>query len=123
MKYKSSFILLGAVLISTTLQAFAQSEPLIDPIAGAYCQMFGGLAETIMEQRQINTPISVMLQRTREFYANFGHENLPVDENWVTRIVILAYEQPPFHDPEIQQVLIADFRNEVELSCYSALLD
>lgn len=69
-----------------------------------FCNGVGQWAETIMKVRQVNAPISELL------------EGLTNDRMRV--IVQYAYEKQAYMSPEMQTMAVREFRNEVESDCY-----
>lgn len=87
------------------------------------CRLVGGLAETVMGERQKDVPISEMMKRIQGSVAIIGFDTLPIDENSLARMVLLAYETPRYNSSELQQDAVSGFRNAVERQCYNQLLE
>lgn len=76
----------------------------------AICKAIGGLAATIMNHRQKNTPISDLI-----------HLETDASLSKVSRaLIIKAYEEPAYLTEKAQKRAIATFRNEAELQCFKA---
>ncbi len=107
---------LNAVIGAT--ESDAQENELDGLLHWRSCQMLGGIAESVMSERQNNTPMSTMMQRVQSSMAFISFDGLPIDEAGLAGIVFLAYDQPRFRSDELQQDSIEEFRNEIEILCY-----
>lgn len=94
------------LMATVALVVFATSA-----MADDVCKKFGDLAESVMEARQKNVPVSEMMKimNTDPDFSEIGK-----------MIVIEAYNRPAFSTYEYQSRAIASFRNDMELVCYSA---
>lgn len=111
-----------ALTLATFSNSWAQSDDGDVLIYSQGCRMVGGLAETVMRERQKDVPISEMMKRIQGAVAIIGFEGLPIDENGLAKMVLLAYEMPRYHSPELQQDAVSGFRNIVEKQCYNQQL-
>ena len=67
-----------------------------------------------MKNRQEDTPISMVMEGIA---ASIEDSKL---KEWYKTVAILAYEEPSYRTKEMQQSMIAKFRNEIELMCYKS---
>ena len=105
MKKIVSFILI--IFSSISSPSFVLSD-------AVSCSEIGKIAKTIMEGRQIEVPISTMMDAiTSNIEEGDGQAAL-------RKLVILAYEMPSYSTKEMQQSMVAEFRNQIELKCYKA---
>ncbi len=103
--FKTALIVLAALAPSV---ASAQDAPL--------CPTVGALAASVMEARQANAPMSELIEV-------MPAEMTDPRANHLTLAIILdAYSRPGFVTRANQQRAIAEFRADVEFSCYSATL-
>jgi hypothetical protein len=91
-------IILALTLLATPLAAETEGHP---------CEMLGGLAAQIMEARQVGVPLSDMMR-------------ISADSELIQALTISAYQSPRFSTDAYRQEAITDFRNEVEVMCYSS---
>lgn len=91
--------------LATILSTFIAS-PSTGQTTPDRCQEIGYIAEFIMQQRQNGAAMSAMM-------SAFGADEL---QRWM---VVAAYERPRMSTPSNQERQIQDFRNDVELICYS----
>lgn len=68
------------------------------------CKSFGEVAESIMTARQIEVPISEMLEITRR------------DQD-AMEAVLEAYQRPAYSTPEMRRKSAQRFRNDMETKC------
>ena len=114
---------LGVVLaLAPISSSWAQSNDGDVLIYSQGCRLVGDLAETVMRERQKDVPISAMMQRIQGSVSIIGYDGLPIDENDLAKMVLLAYEMPRYHNAELQQDAVSGFRNIVEKQCYNQQL-
>lgn len=70
------------------------------------CTIFGNSAELVMKARQQGVPLSKLMEISQ-------------GNSIVTGIVLEAYKISRYSSPDYQERAIKDFRNVVELACYS----
>ena len=99
-----------------TVEQQSEGKPFIFETA---CKGLGGLAETTMAERQKNVPMSEMIKRIKSIHSSGILGDVPFNEETLVSMVIAAYQQPRFSAPEVQKESIADFRNGIELLCYT----
>jgi hypothetical protein len=75
----------------------------------AFCAAIGALANSIMLARQSGTPLTEAMQ----IAAHAGGIAGPTRQ-----MVIMAWDQPRYQNPAVQQRAIEDFRDKFVLSCY-----
>ena len=83
----------------------ALAEPTQKPV----CETVESLAAAIMENRQVGTKLSTMLNSSTN--------------ELVVAIIIEAYEQPRMSSKKNQEMMIVDFANKVMLKCVKQGLD
>lgn len=89
---------------------FASVLGLVPVQANEGCKELGEFAQLVMEHRQNEVPISTLM-------ANLA--SIEGSELW-RAIVIEAYKQRSFLSPENKDRAINEFRNEIELLCYTS---
>ncbi|WP_371229840.1 hypothetical protein [Roseovarius sp. 2305UL8-3] len=75
-----------------------------------------------MGERQKDVSISEMMQGIHGSVSIIGYDGLPINENGLARMVRLAYELPRYHNAELHQDAVSEFRNIVEKQCYGQQL-
>lgn len=80
------------------------------------CPTLGLLAESVMEARQEQVPMSELLD-----LLTAGSSD-PIVLGLTRAIIMDAYSRPGFGSPANQQRAIAAFRVDVEFACYEAAL-
>lgn len=75
------------------------------------CAAWGSLAETTMKARQDGVSLSDLMGAADRADPEIGAI--------IRAMVLTAFEKPRFTTPTVQQRTIADFRNDVELGCYT----
>lgn len=80
------------------------------------CPTLGLLAESVMEARQEQVPMSHLLDLMAAGSSD------PIALGLTRAIIMDAYSQPGFLVPANQQRSIAAFRVDVEFACYEATL-
>lgn len=108
-------ILALATMIAFTATAGVGETPKAEKPDQGFCQMIGGLANAVMAARQRNVPLSQMM-------TAFGPDSeYPPELQAVIREMALnAYQRDQYSTPEIQNTVIARFRNDYETACYLA---
>lgn len=81
-----------------------------DPVSDAACKTFGDLAEQVMRARQADRPMSELMN----LVGGAGD-----DGGLARKLIIEAYSKPAYHSEPNQKRAIAEFRNSVELVCFS----
>ncbi|MBO9429637.1 hypothetical protein [Sulfitobacter sp. R18_1] len=72
------------------------------------CELYGEAAATFMRSSQDGVPLSGLIRVSG------------IQRNTLTyKILLMAYEQPRFSTEVYQREAIANFRNGVELACYT----
>ncbi|WP_273772756.1 hypothetical protein [Brucella intermedia] len=94
--------LIAAILLSTSA---AQAEN-----ADKVCKSWGDLAAKIMQLRQMETPMS----RVIEIAADGEKDSIS------RQIVTQAYEQPAYSTKTHQARAVDSFRNRIELACFKS---
>lgn len=108
MKKIVSFVLVIFLTLNFTSFTFADTS---------LCPSLGDAAEMIMGHRQNGTPISTLMEGIAVIVKE------PSVQEWYKTVTILAYEEPSYGTNEMQQSMIAEFRNEIELMCYKGTID
>ena len=86
------------------------------------CKGVGDLAVTIMSERQKEVPMSEMISRLQGISAMGIYEGTGITDNLLIAMITAAYKQPGMSNPELQNTIIAGFRNDVELQCFEGKL-
>lgn len=81
--------------------------------ADQVCPVMGLLAENVMKARQMNAPLSLTLERVAG--ASTDPKSVPI----IRAVIFQAYDHPAYSTESIQQRVIAEFRNQIEIACYS----
>lgn len=110
------------IVLAAVSSSWAQSDESSVLLNSQGCRLVGSLAKTVMGERQNEVPISEMMQRIQGSISIIGFDGLPIDENGLAKMVLLAYEMPRYHSPELQRDAISGFRNAVEKQCYNQQL-
>ncbi len=98
------------LLWSTTLITALLCQP---TLAFFDCAQLGALAARIMDERQESVPMSYQMELLDSVAVPAGSVSL------LREYVVRAYSTPAYGTEEYQTKAIADFRNEVELECYT----
>jgi hypothetical protein len=102
---KTPFALAAFVLLASAVPALADA-----------CVTIGDLAQSIMEARQANAPLSSQMAVARK-----------TDDEWLVNLqatmIFAAYDLPRLEVPENQAKQTLDFRNAWELRCYRGELN
>lgn len=79
------------------------------------CKVVGDMAESVMTQRQDGAKMSDMLRI-------YGEELAAVPEavDHITKLTLLAFEQPLFSTEESKREAVIEFRNQSELTCFKS---
>ncbi|KAF0175828.1 MAG: hypothetical protein FD162_395 [Rhodobacteraceae bacterium] len=85
----------------------------------AACAQVGDVAESIMQLRLKNTPMSDLMKRTDETVGKGTTESARSYAAFLKRLVVAAYEKPAYVTEENRVGAVQEFRNEAELACYS----
>lgn len=78
----------------------------------AVCSMMGTMAKEIMLTRQAGVPMSEVRGKLLAQPSNPANQ-------LIATVILEAYQEPRYSVEENQQRAADDFRNKVELSCYS----
>ena len=97
--------LTALMLTATPLAALTQEHT-------AICTALGGLAQQIMEARQMGIPLSQMI------VALPPTEGEDTPQAMILRIVVNAYDTPRYSTDTYQRIAAADYRNEIETMCF-----
>ena len=99
--------IIASIAFALAFAANAETQA-TDPVQRA-CESRGELAASIMRSRQNGVPLSSLM-------------SLPsVQNNQLVQMMIqVAYGEPRYQTPAMQQRSIEDFRNEAELACFMA---
>ena len=97
-------ILLAILLTTSAAQAADGANP--DKV----CKSWGDLAAKIMQLRQMETPMS----RVIEIAADGEKDSIS------RQIVTQAYEQPAYSTKTHQSRAVDSFRNRIELACFKS---
>lgn len=115
------FIIFLAVLVSshakaqtTTTDGTADRE-----IWNAACAQVGKVAESIIRHRLAGTSMSVLMKRTDETVGQRSDAAARDYAAFLKRLIVRAYASPGYTLPDYQERAVREFRNEVELACYS----
>lgn len=73
-----------------------------------FCRTFGEVAGTFMKLRQMDAPLSDMIDMLEEGPARA----------LMIEVIMDAYSRPSYSTPSNQQEAIDEFRNDWELQCY-----
>lgn len=85
----------------------------------AACAQVGEVAESIMELRLKNTPMSDLMTRADETVGKGTTESALSYAAFLKGLVVAAYEKPAYVTEENRVRAVQEFRNEAELACYS----
>jgi hypothetical protein len=97
------------MLTATPLAALTQEQT-------AVCTALGGLAQQIMEARQMGVPLSQMIAVLPP------EEDQDATQAMILRIVVNAYDAPRYSTDTYQRIAAMDYRNEIETMCFQAAL-
>ena len=86
-----------------------QGDVKTDSGPDARCAQLAELAESIMRARQRGVPLARQMEIARENGIDARRS-----------IIIMAYEEPHYSTPSIQERVIGDFRDEIHLACLKA---
>ena len=81
----------------------------------ATCKVVGDMAENVMTQRQGGATMSAML----EVYAQ-ELSAVPAAVDHISKLTLLAFEQPLFSTDEAKKKAVIEFRNQAELGCFKS---
>jgi hypothetical protein len=79
------------------------------------CEVVGDMAESVMTQRQDGSKMSDMLRIYGEELAE-----VPAAVDHITRLTLLAFEQPLFSSDDGKRTAVVEFRNQAELDCFKS---
>lgn len=82
-------------------------SPMAVTAEAASCEEIGDLAGTIMKARQDGVAMSAMMEITASSELS-------------TKFVVMAYGKSRWSSPAMKTREVQDFRNNVELGCYTA---
>lgn len=97
------------ILTSMPLPALAEATK------AEICSTVGDMAENVMTHRQSGAKMSDMLKV-------YGEElvAVPAAVEQISKLTLLAFEQPLFSTEESKREAVIEFRNRAELGCYKS---
>lgn len=102
------FIIAALLLLTAPPLSAEQGDAApVDP--HTKCLTYSQLAESIMQARQEGVPMSTVMEIL-----------LPIGGKLAPAMVTLAYEEPRWGSEDLQQMAIANFRDENYLACFRA---
>lgn len=99
------------LLILTSMPLPAQAEATKQEI----CKVVGDMAENVMTHRQAGNKMSDMLRIYSEDLAE-----VPEAVDHITKLTLLAFEEPLFSGDVAKREAVIEFRNQAELGCYKS---
>jgi len=100
--------LITAIILLTAFNAKAELSPKEQV---ELCSYMGTIAEVIMTQRQLGTPITEMLE------TSVKNASSPAIMELTKRMTIHAYDHARLESQDAIDKTVADFRNGYELAC------
>lgn len=97
------FLLLMTSVHSKSLQSNSAAQLTDQEMQDQECRSLGETAAVIMEARQMGVPLSDMISSLPEARS----------------LIMEAYKETRWSGDEMQEQAIADFRNEMEMTCYN----
>jgi len=111
MRHTTKVIIKSAILASFIVTLFAIGTTKVFASETDQCKDWHKIGTVIMNMRQLNAPISDLMQIAK---------NNPDFEAIMRVITIEAYDRPRYSTKEMQDNSIKEFANEVYLICYKA---
>lgn len=96
-----------AMAVALSLTVFTQQAVAQDKVENI-CTVAADLAGVIMQNRQLGTPISKMME-------------VAGGDQYAIALILIAYDTPRFSTDEYQQEAVVNFSNEVGLACYKGM--
>lgn len=97
------------------LMALLCASPAAADVRVELCETMGQIAAAIMQQRQENQPMSVLMARL------VAAEDGPIRDATID-LVKKAYSGSAYGSREVQERVIANFRNEAEAACFAEVM-
>lgn len=114
-------MLFSVMCVSVSAEEAKQPSPLGSDdlwIRQSACKGVGDIAVTVMTQRQKQVPMSEMISRLQLAEGMVIYEGTGVTTSLSLWIIKEAYRFPRFTKPDLQNDMVAHFRNKLEALCF-----